>query len=381
MTILSKTTLFIGILSLGLIYFPAYTMESDLDKKMMRPLISKAFHKLIKKHRPKDADPTHKTIKAENIKTPQFSIREYFDVDLNDQSLFMVLCPEIKCIINTFIMHPNLHFRQEHEKFYYGNPGKIVIQIKSMMTYNQYTHQEGYFQWLAITEHWNVENFTTWDLSTKQISTENIKILAKALQINKTLLKLNLADTGLMSEDVYIIAKMLRINKTLQELNLSSNNIKDAGLSCLIMVLTLHNSVLSHLNLSNSSFDQDICYSLGLFLEKNTSLTCLILDRFCNGNTLEISSLTKAIKQNSTLTELSLLDNSINAHKIAIFLEALKKNTTLKKLTLYYPPIKMDNEEDSTTDNSITKYGNDHGGIFLVEEFREKYGDRINFYD
>ncbi len=380
MTILLKTALSIGILSLGLIHTPAYTMENDPDKKSMRPILSKVYHKLIKKQRPKDEDPTQKIGNAENIKTPQFSLTEYFDIKLNDQSFFRVLCPEIKYIINTFIMHPNLHFKQEHEQFYGGNPGKIVIQIKSMMTNSQYTHQEGYFQWLAVTEHWNVANFTTWDLSTKKISTQNIKILTKALQTNKTLLKLNLADTGLISEDVSAIAKMLRINTTLKELNLSSNNIYDAGLSSLMMVLTLHNSVLSHLNLSNNFFDPNICYSLGLFLEKNTSLTCFILNLFSRGNSLEMASISKALKQNSTLTELSLLGNTMSVDQVGILLEALKKNTTLKKLTLYHPLMKVDHEGIYTADYLISKYKNFEEGISLVNQFRDKYGDRVDFY-
>ncbi len=393
-----------GLLSLVLVYSPTNAMEieNDFDRMMMRPITAEDFRRVINQERqgwqpipPKrkvedaslddEEGPVQKKQKADKVAKSLLWMKNYLDFGMEDLSTFDEFPTEIKYIINTFMMWPNFSFKTEYEELVFGNPGRVAISIKSMMGQNQNTYPEGRIQWFAVAQQWTMANFTTWDLSTIQISTENIKVLAKALRTNKTLLKLHLSNTGLNCCDLILLGNMLCKNNTLKRLILSKNDIQDPGLAHLISVLTLHNSTLSHLDLSKNGFTQEMFSALGLFLETNTSITRLILNDFSGNDILIVKPLSKAIKKNSTLTELSLLNSYIGSDAVTILLEALKKNTTLTRLTLYYSfdfesDVYICSEDDSETEDTVSESRNEDYGIALVKKFKEQYGDRVNFY-
>ena len=236
------------------------------------------------------------------------------------------------------------------------------------------------------------------NLSDTDITADTAQSLIKILQVNRSLIHLNLAylknfsefggccvfeglqhnttlvDLNLSNCDITvtnldtarILSTMLRENNSLTHLNLSGNyKFSDSGARCIFESLQ-HNSTLVYLNLSMTTItatDPDTARSLTEMLQVNKSLTHL--DLSCKGTVPAnrvISLIFSALEHNTTLLHLVLHGREIlksnakfiaktlksnqslltidisraNVNRIDIILSALKFNTTLKKMCITY---------------------------------------------
>ncbi|CAG8615744.1 22788_t:CDS:2 [Cetraspora pellucida] len=156
--------------------------------------------------------------------------------------------------------------------------------------------------------------------------------LAKALEKNKTLKKLDLGSNYIRLEAGKSIAKALTMNKFINELSLSDNGIVSELKDLLINILT--NSNITSINLKSTKISSDMVISLSVLLRSNkTKLRCLNLSR--NEISSEaIGSLIEALEENTHLRSLDL-SNITSAGQIGRELaKSLETNRTLKCLNL-----------------------------------------------
>ena len=160
--------------------------------------------------------------------------------------------------------------------------------------------------------------------------------LAEMLKINTSLTKLGLlgaaCDTGIAA-----LAEALHTNRTLKELVLCDPDIGATGASALAQALKT-NTTLKRLFLKRLGsvgifgIGPAISFALAEGLKGNTSLGELYLSY--DIGTSGASALAEALKVNSTLTKLLLLDNNIGAAAATALAEALKSNRGLMELFL-----------------------------------------------
>ncbi|CAG8583487.1 349_t:CDS:2 [Cetraspora pellucida] len=156
--------------------------------------------------------------------------------------------------------------------------------------------------------------------------------LAKALEKNKTLKKLDLSSNYIRLEAGRSIAKALTMNKVINELSFSDNGIVSELKDLLINILA--NSNIISINLKSTKISSDMVISLsGLLKSNKTKLRCLNLSR--NEISSEaIGSLIEALEENTHLRSLDL-SNITSAGQIGRELaKSLEINRTLKCLNL-----------------------------------------------
>jgi len=83
------------------------------------------------------------------------------------------------------------------------------------------------------------------------LDTRSVYLLAKALAINRTLVKLDLSNNGLSPITGVYIVKNLKNNITLTDLNLSKNGLNDDFAEALAETLT-HNEILWRVDISHN---------------------------------------------------------------------------------------------------------------------------------
>ena len=145
-----------------------------------------------------------------------------------------------------------------------------------------------------------------------------------------TYTELDFSNMGIDSNNaVTALAKYLKHNDIkLTTLDLSSNELSIRYLTSLTKVLEI-NKTLTKLNLSNNSV---YAGDIATVLKKNKTLTTLILSNTGIGFLDEIIPFAEAIKRNTTLTTLDLSCNKIRSRMIIKITEAVKINTTLTLL-------------------------------------------------
>ncbi|CAF0945032.1 unnamed protein product [Didymodactylos carnosus] len=129
-----------------------------------------------------------------------------------------------------------------------------------------------------------------------------------------------------------IIAKVLEVNKTLIQLDLRHNVISDIGGRALAKALKV-NGTLTHLDLEDNEMSNRGCEAFAVALKVNKTLTLLNLGR----NRISVrgaEALAEALKVNKTLTQLKLESNKISVRGSEMLAEALRLNKTLTQLDL-----------------------------------------------
>lgn len=101
-------------------------------------------------------------------------------------------------------------------------------------------------------------------------------ILAKALEMNSSLEKLNLSWNQVSDAGAQALGKALEVNKTLKELYLSFNEICDQGAIALGKALSV-NKTLTHLHLPCNKINELGAAALAKALETNKTLKTLVL--------------------------------------------------------------------------------------------------------
>ncbi|KAG9476754.1 hypothetical protein GDO78_002250 [Eleutherodactylus coqui] len=170
------------------------------------------------------------------------------------------------------------------------------------------------------------------DLHSNIIGPNGVRALAEALRNNQVLLSLNLQNNRIKSEGVQLLAQALRINRKLKALNIKKNCIEAAGAESLASSLK-ENQVLQELWLSSNSLGDKGAASLAEALTANSSLTILDLQSNSISN-YGLKSLTSGLSRNHSLKHLNLRENSISIEGAWALAQSLQKNTTLTHLDL-----------------------------------------------
>ena len=188
----------------------------------------------------------------------------------------------------------------------------------------------------------NLSNCLTNEFSFgNKVTNEKVKIIAKAICVNKTLRELNMSKNNIADEGAKRLAEAIQVNVTLRELNLSHNNITDEGAKILTEAIQV-NKTLQELNVSKNDFTDEGAKGLAEAIQVNKTLRKLNLSK--NNVTDEgTKRLAEAIQVNTTLQELNISKNWISKEGIMRIVEACTINRTLHKLVCTY--------------NNLSKYG------------------------
>ncbi|XP_011270680.1 hypothetical protein, variant [Capsaspora owczarzaki ATCC 30864] len=175
-------------------------------------------------------------------------------------------------------------------------------------------------------------------LSWCKIGDVEAQAIAEALEVNTTLIKLNLLSGQIGDAGAKAIAEALKVNTTLTQLHLSTiqlfnNQIGDVGAQALAEALEV-NTTLTQLDLHGNQIGEVGAQAIAEALEVNTTLTKLILSDNQVGDAGALS-ISKALQKNTILQNLSLASNQIGDAGALSISEALQKNTTLQILNLW----------------------------------------------
>ncbi len=167
------------------------------------------------------------------------------------------------------------------------------------------------------------------------------RAIARALEVNTTLMTLDISLNKIREEGARAIGEALKENTTLTELSLSDNFIGSAGVVSIAEALK-ENSTLTTLDLWNNGVGDIGFHFLAGALEVNTALTCLNIG-YNIATATGVQDISGALWNNSTLTELDVRCNHFD-HKGPQALEwALLENARLLTLKvdndLEYPVI------------------------------------------
>ncbi|CAF0835438.1 unnamed protein product [Rotaria sordida] len=168
---------------------------------------------------------------------------------------------------------------------------------------------------------------TTISLENNQISDQGTQYFANALLQNKTLTTLNLRSNQIRPQGIQHLANALQQNRKLTTINLRSNMISNLGTSYLANALQ-HNQTLTILNLANNRITAKGAQSLATALQQNKTLTILDLEDNEIGSQ-GVQYLINALQQNKTLTMLNLKGNQIGIEGKRYIMEVAQKNPAL----------------------------------------------------
>ena len=170
------------------------------------------------------------------------------------------------------------------------------------------------------------------NLTSVLTSAEGVQQSVDALMVNSTLRYLILVDNMLEDDSAGILAEYLKANKALVCLNLMANGITDRGAICLAESLR-HNTTLEILVLAgNLSFGNRGVLSLCETLKINNTLGMVDLSR-TSIDDVGIESLLKAVRDRTTLTRLNLSEmKMITKKSIRSIAEFLRVDSSLMSL-------------------------------------------------
>jgi Leucine-rich repeat (LRR) protein len=168
------------------------------------------------------------------------------------------------------------------------------------------------------------------DLSSSHLTYESAIVVSVGLQLNPTLLRLNLQYNQIRDSGAVAIAEGLKVNWSLQKLVLRSNTIDAAGAAAIAEALKV-NSILQQLNLYRNLIGDSGAAAIAEALQVNSSLQQLDLQENHIGDSgaaaiedsLELSFLGFAQKVNASFPEV-LLESSLLTEKYR-FLCALRE--------------------------------------------------------
>ncbi|KAM4025338.1 NLR family CARD domain-containing protein 3 [Anomaloglossus baeobatrachus] len=170
------------------------------------------------------------------------------------------------------------------------------------------------------------------DLHSNIIGPNGARALAEYLKNNQVLLSLDLQNNQIKSEGAEHLAQSLRKNRKLKALNIKKNSIAAAGAAGLASSLK-ENQALQELWLSSNSLGDQGAAALAEALTANSSLVSLDLQSNSISNH-GLKSLTVGLSQNHGLRHLNLRENSISIEGAQALAQSLQKNTTLIHLDL-----------------------------------------------
>ena len=157
--------------------------------------------------------------------------------------------------------------------------------------------------------------------------------LARTLQVNQTLVQINLTSVLTSAEGVQQLVDALMVNSTLRYLILADNMLKDDSAGILAEYLKA-NKALVCLNLMANGITDRGAICLAESLRYNTTLEILVLAGNLSFGNRGILSLCETLKINNTLGTVDLSGTSIDDVGIKSLLKAVRDLTTLTRLNL-----------------------------------------------
>ena len=198
------------------------------------------------------------------------------------------------------------------------------------------------------------------DLSNSSVNTSLVSsALGQLLACNYTLKELILHHCNISDEVFDLITEGLAQNNHLTKLDLSKNWLCGKGILALFKCLENDRSYLSELDLSSNhdlhSVDIVSFSEIKTNLANNTRLKALkVSDWFCCVSKGFQRELFKGLQQNSTLKELDISENDLDASTTRAFSDMLSRNTSLVKLNIRwctFTPWNLENLARSLTQN------------------------------
>lgn len=157
--------------------------------------------------------------------------------------------------------------------------------------------------------------------------------LARTLQVNQTLVKINLTSKLISAVGVQQLVDALMVNSTLRDLILAGNMLKDDSAGILAEYLKA-NKALVCLNLMANGITDRGAICLAESLRHNTTLEILALAGNLSFGNRGVLSLCETLKINNTLGTVDLSGTSIDDVGIMSLLKAVRDRTTLTSLNL-----------------------------------------------
>jgi Ran GTPase-activating protein (RanGAP) involved in mRNA processing and transport len=173
------------------------------------------------------------------------------------------------------------------------------------------------------------------NLEKQNLTDRDMEIVTKSAIVDKQCINLFLSSNEITSEGVSIIASVLDNNKTLGVLWLPNNHVSDKGVYSLTRILSLDTSIIRSLSLANNGITNEGAQYIAEILKKNTSLTLLRLDNNDIGDKgMEALSNTLA-QDNNILQELSISNNKlISDSSVDSLVHLLENNGSLRNLEM-----------------------------------------------
>ena len=157
--------------------------------------------------------------------------------------------------------------------------------------------------------------------------------LARTLQVNQTLVQINLTNKLTSAVGVQQLVDALMVNSTLRDLILAGNMLKDDSAGILAEYLKA-NKALVCLNLMANGITDRGAICLAESLRHNTTLEILVLAGNLSFGNRGVLSLCETLKINNTLGTVDLSGTSIDDVGIMSLLKAVRDRTTLSILNL-----------------------------------------------
>lgn len=201
----------------------------------------------------------------------------------------------------------------------YGRPADFVYNIGAVLKHNQFLSTLN-FQHCGITD-------------------QDLEILLPALHDNSTLIDLGLSENDITSKGMEHMAKLLQVNSTIQKLNLMCNNhIGNEGLQCLVPVLQTNTSLIT-LNLSTCKFKGPVgVQHFAAIIQANTTLRVLFMA--WNGNSEKDfkEHLIPVLRKNCFLSELDVHGIYLTKDGILETMSIFDTNSTLTYIRICPEP-------------------------------------------
>ncbi len=172
------------------------------------------------------------------------------------------------------------------------------------------------------------------DLHGKQLEDRDVQTICDQLKASTNCVTLDLRHNEITDDGAFELANLLRTNHVLQELLLDYNRISDKGFRQLLSVLTNESKTLKSLYVDENNITSEVTSELIQMLKNNTTLTDLSLayndiDDQCMQQLCEVLT-----TKNKTLKRLFLHGNKITDDSTDKIVRMITQTTTLKSITL-----------------------------------------------
>jgi Ran GTPase-activating protein (RanGAP) involved in mRNA processing and transport len=168
----------------------------------------------------------------------------------------------------------------------------------------------------------------------KKMTPMDLRKLAEALKINRTILHLWMEYCEMNEFGAKEISRGIKFNNTLQEIQFRSNNVKCSGMTYLCEALINHPS-MKIVNFGSTGIKILGCEALSNMLKNNSSITDLCLNANSFGHQ-GVKILCEGLLVNKNLTKLSINDRLISVKGAFYLSKLLELNPHLQSLSVPY---------------------------------------------